>query len=104
MRTIAGLVVALAALSAVTATPNLAIAKTPPRVQGQDCSALAASIGPGKMWQASYWARTTDLFGHVREFMLAPCFASKAKCEAWFYWAQSDWPDAIATQRCTKVR
>ena len=103
MRIIAGLTAGLTTLAAITALPNAPAAAPPPRVLGSECTSLAATVGPGNLWRATYWARAEDSFGHMNTFMLAPCFTSKQACEAWFYWAQTDWPDQIAIERCRTI-
>ena len=87
-------------LASLTATPASAFDGQPPRVQGQTCEALA---GHHPLWRASYWARVKGDFDEWQTFLVSPCFTSKADCEAWFYWAQSDWTNQIASRRCYPV-
>ncbi len=100
MRTIAGLMAGITALASIAVSPLPAAAAQPPRVQGYECSLLG---GTGGVWQATYWAHYENIFGQRDTLMLAPCFKTKGTCEAWFYWAQTDWPDQIAKERCHKV-
>ena len=98
MRIVATLV-GLAAVAAALALPATAEA-SPPRVQAYDCHALAAKLGPAKVWQTSFWGYRKDLFGFKQQLLASPCFANETNCKAWLYWAQSDWPDHVAPRRC----
>lgn len=98
MRTMSGLMAGLAMLSALAAVPTAVAAKTPPRVPAYSCSALAAQVGPSKVWQTQftgYRPSPLDFFrDHPRleHYGAAPCFKTQTACKAWLYWIQSDWP------------
>jgi hypothetical protein len=90
----------VAATMLAAATPQTALARSHPRVQALNCSYAAAKVGPGKVWQASFWGQRLDDFGHWEFIMVAPCFTKLTTCEDWLYWAQSDWPDHQQPGRC----
>jgi hypothetical protein len=75
----------------------------PPRVQGQNCSALAASIGPGKTWRTSFHGERRDMFDFYLPYSAAPCFTSQQACKAWLYWAQSDYPHRNTFTPCRRL-
>ena len=78
-----------------------ASAAQPPRVPGYDCRALGAQVGPGNVWQTVFTGWREDIFGRREDLRVAPCFASQADCNAWLYWAQTDWPhNFIQHPRC----
>ena len=93
-------IAAIIALGALTALPVEASAAPPPRVPGLACNALA---GHSNVWRTDYWMRFVNENGHTESQMFSPCFTSQASCEAWFYWAQTDWPDQIAVKRCYRT-
>ena len=75
----------------------------PPRLQGYDCSALAASLGPGKVWRTSFRGEQRDLWDHFWPYSASPCFASEKACKAWLYWAQSDYPHQNSFTPCRRL-
>lgn len=80
--------VALALSPALTTTANAA---QPPRVPAYQCGPLAASIGPGQVWQTWFTGQKKGLFDDISYYTASPCFPSEYECKAWLYWAQSDW-------------
>ena len=79
-------------LPTVTAAPA-AYVNPHPHVAPGSCPALAARLGPGKVWQAAFSAQRLDMFDQPEWIDMAPCFASYADCFNWLYWAQTDWPN-----------
>ena len=92
---------ALAAIATLTFGIGGAEA-APPRVEPLDCGALAASIGPAKVWQTWFRGEQKPLFGPRDTYSAAPCFKTEAACKAWLYWAQSDWSLYSTFQPCRK--
>ena len=92
---------AAAILFTAVAVPQVALAAAHPRVQPLDCQSIAAKVGPGKVWQAAFWAKMGgDDFDPYESIMVAPCFSSQASCVDWLYWEQTDWPDQDYVGRC----
>ena len=90
-----------AATMAYGAMPCTAFAAAHLRVQPMDCGALAAEIGPRNVWQTWFQGSRQGLFQRENDAE-APCFDTLAKCTAWLYWAQSDWPQENSFQPCRK--
>ena len=85
-------VLLLAALAAFSFPPPMADAAQHPRVQAQNCRALASSIGARNVWQTRFQGQKRLLFDEIVSFRRTACFRTQAACKAWLYWAQSDWP------------
>jgi hypothetical protein len=64
----------------------------PPRVEGQNCSALIAKIGPAKTWRTTFWGQRRNTFDRYDDYSATYCFTSEKQCKAWLYWIQTDWP------------
>lgn len=77
-----------------------AFAAQPPRVEAESCGALAAAIGPAKVIEAVFWGQRPDTFDRIEETQVSVCFRTKAACNAWLYWAQSDWQQSHVLTRC----
>jgi hypothetical protein len=92
--------IAAGLFASATATASAQSGQRYPRVAPENCGAVASRLGPGQTWQAMFWGQKQDDFGHWEEIFVAPCFSSHAKCFAWLYWAQSDWPDHQPPGRC----
>jgi len=71
-----------------------------PRVSGQSCSRLAASVGVRNVWSARFDGEKMMLFGGYLEKSDAPCFRTESDCRNWLYWAQSDYPLHNSVQFC----
>jgi hypothetical protein len=82
---------ALVALAFSIVLAGDAEAAQPPRVQAYQCGPLAASIGPAKVWQTTFYGSKKGLFDDVSYYSASPCFPTEYECKAWLYWAQSDW-------------
>ncbi len=99
MRILAGFL-GLAALLMLSA-PHAAQA-APPRVTAYSCSDLAATVGPGNVWQTWFRGSRKPLFGPRETTVASPCFRTQAACKAWLYWAQTDWPLVNTFRVCRK--
>ena len=77
-----------------------AYAAQPPRVEAESCGAVAAAVGPGKAVHAVFWGQRPDIFDRIEETQVSVCFRTKAACNAWLYWAQSDWQQSHVLTRC----
>jgi hypothetical protein len=87
------------ALATLTVAP--VEAAQPPRVNPESCSVLSRTIGPAKIWRATFWGkRQTPLDPFPVQTLISACFSTKAKCTAWLYWAQSDWQQSHVYVRC----
>jgi hypothetical protein len=75
----------------------------PPRVEGYSCKALAASIGPGKVWRTNFRGEKRDIWDNYWPYSASPCFPSEKICKAWLYWAQSDYPDRNTFTPCRRL-
>jgi hypothetical protein len=101
MRTLSSLLAAAGLVVGMASVPPALAANTPPRVQGQNCDAVAARVGKAKTWQATYWGWRMDIFDrHTEQFLQSPCFTTQATCKAWLYWAQIDYPNEIVMKFC----
>jgi hypothetical protein len=87
------------AIAAAFSLP-LPASASPPRVQPIACPAAVAKVGRAHVWQAVFWAQRKDDFGNPEEILAAPCFTTAASCNAWLYWAQSDWTDRLSVRYC----
>jgi len=84
--------IAMATLPASAAVGG-ALGSLRPAVQPQDCGALAARLGPSKVWQASFEVNFPgDNFDPPEFVNTQPCFASYKDCFNWLYNAQSNYP------------
>jgi hypothetical protein len=93
------------AAGAAIAPQYASAANVPPRVQGQNCNAVAAKVGQAKTWQAVYWGWRRDIFDrHNEQSLQAPCFTTQASCKAWLFWAQTDYPNEIVIHFCKAGR
>ena len=91
-----------AAMAAVT-MPVVPAQAAPPRVEGYSCSALTASVGPGKVWRTSFRGEKRDMFDFYLPYSASPCFTSQQTCKAWLYWAQSDYPHRNTFTPCKRL-
>jgi hypothetical protein len=100
-------IVALAALAMTAASATATVAQQklydgqPARVSAGNCGALAAQIGPARVWQTVFQAEREGDFGLKEWINAAPCFANESDCKAWLYWARTDWhPNYLHPQPC----
>jgi hypothetical protein len=103
MRLSAILIAAAAMVAAIVPPTVPARAAPPPRVQGYNCSALAPSVGPSKVWRTSFRGEKRDIWDHYWPYSASPCFPSLSACKAWLYWAQSDYPDRNTFTPCKRL-
>ena len=96
------LVAALAAPLALS--PQASHAASHPRVDALDCQTLAAQIGAGNVWQASFTGmrRSVLSWRFYERTSAVGCFKTNAACVDWLYWEQSDWPYMNSAGRCRK--
>ena len=100
MRKATSVAVALGVLFASSLVQTGANAAQPPRVAAESCGALAATIGPANVVQAVFWGQRPDPFERIEETYVSVCFRSKSQCNAWLYWAQTDWQQSHVLTRC----
>ena len=100
MRTSTKLAAAFGVLIASTLFQSAANAAQPPRVSAESCGALAATLGPANVVQAVFWGQRPDPFDRIEETYVSVCFRTKSQCNAWLYWAQSDWQQSHVLTRC----
>jgi len=85
--------VVMAAMPASAAPVGGAPGSMRPAVQPGDCGALAAKLGPSKVWQASFEMNFRgDNFDPPEYVNTQPCFASYKDCFNWLYNEQSNYP------------
>ena len=104
MKPLLTLALAAALAAPLALSPQASHAASHPRVDALDCRTLAAQIGAGNVWQASFTGmRRSAVFPRLLERTSAVgCFKTNAACVDWLYWEQSDWPYMNSAGRCRK--
>ena len=104
MKPLLTLVLAAALAAPLALSPQASHAASHPRVDALDCRTLAAQIGAGNVWQASFTGmrRSIGHFRFLERTAAIGCFKTNAACVNWLYWEQSDWPYMNSAGRCSK--
>jgi hypothetical protein len=66
-----------------------------------DCKALAAKLGPRKVWFSRFSGSRPDVWDRGLESAWGVgCFKTQQECKRWLYNTQSDWPRLMNFIRC----
>jgi hypothetical protein len=66
-----------------------------------DCKALAASVGPKKVWFSRFSGSRPDVWDRGLESAWGVgCFKTQKACKSWLYNTQSNWPRLMNFIRC----
>jgi hypothetical protein len=98
-----GLILAAGCLVAVVSTASAADFIVRP-TEPYECRSLAAAVGPGNLWQGSFWGRKEVDLGFIR-YKTAnehPCFKTEKSCRNWLYNMQSEYKDMVWSASCNK--